>query len=150
MKNFEIYEPVDNLITDVTKKAVEVKRAFIKQKYMVLDSISLVNLEIFENNYDGTQAGTLYEKLDFCNTQFGKRLLKNWLVNPLCDPDAINDRLDAIEDLKKMDGNMSFITDNLKSLPDLERLISKIHQLGNVRKDHPDSRAVMFENNTYR
>jgi DNA mismatch repair protein MSH6 len=81
---------------------------------------------------------------------FGKRLLKYWLVNPLCDPDAINDRLDAIEDLSKLDARLSSIMECLKQMPDLERLVSKTHQLGNVRADHPDSRAVMYENDTYR
>ncbi len=149
MKNFEIYQPVDNMITDDMKNSSQIKKAFTQQKYMVLDSISLVNLEIFENNFDGTQTGTLFEQVDFCMTLFGKRLLKNWLVNPLCDPDAINDRLDAIEDLRELE-NLQVITDGLKALPDLERLVSKVHQLGNVRKDHPDSRAVMFENDIYR
>ena len=149
MRNFEIYQPIDNIIADDLHKPVEIKKAFSKQKYMVLDSISLFNLEIFENNYDQTQAGTLFEQVDFCMTQFGKRLLKNWLVNPLCDPEAINDRLDAIEDLRSMEEKFTFITDNLRSLPDLERLISKIHQLGNVNKNHPDSRAIMYENDTY-
>lgn len=149
MKNFEIYQPVDNQI-ELAGRSEPVKKALAKQKYMILDSISLVNLEVFENNYDQTQSGTLFEKIDFCYTQFGKRLLKSWLVNPLCDPDAINDRLDAIDDLRAMEDKLSFIIDHLKGLPDLERLVSKIHQLGNVSKDHPDSRAVMYENDTYR
>ena len=113
----------------------------------------MTNLEIFENNFDNTQTGTLFEQIDFCNTHFGKRLLKYWLVNPLCDPDAINDRLDAIEDLKTMEDKLSAIwkiNEQLKNLPDLERLMSKIHHLGNVKKDHPDSRAIMYENDTYR
>ena len=148
MKNFEIYNPVENLITVETNKN-DLKKTFSKQKYMVLDSISLANLEIFENNFDQTQTATLYEKLDFCCTLFGKRLLKYWLVNPLCDPEAINDRLDAIQDLRDMEDKLSFLTEKLKSLPDLERLISKIHQLGNVGKDHPESRAIMYENDTY-
>ena len=144
----------------------------------MLDSISLTNLEVFQNNFDNTQAGTLYEQVDFCNTAFGKRLLKYWIVNPLCDPEAINDRLNAVDDLKQIDEKFSTIKDMLKvilkeysirnnlinlrniylyicmyvlkALPDLERLISKIHQLGNVGKNHPDSRAIMYENDTYR
>ncbi len=91
----------------------------------------------------------MYEQLDSCNTAFGKRLLKYWLVNPLCDPDAINDRLDAVDDLISTGEKQSTIRDMLKLLPDLERLISKIHQLGNVSKTHPDSRAIMYENDTY-
>ena len=116
----------------------------------VLDSISLTNLEIIENNYDNSQSGTLYEQIDFCSTNFGKRLLKHWLVNPLCDPNGINDRLDAIDDLKIINADkFSSINESLKSLPDLERLINKVHHIGNISKDHPDSRAVMYENDTY-
>lgn len=58
-KNFEIYEPVDNLLTINIKEPSEIKKYFSKQKYMVLDSISLTNLEILENNYDNTQTGRL-------------------------------------------------------------------------------------------
>lgn len=148
MKTFEIYKPIDNNISSDSK--AELKNEFLKQKYMVLDSVSLTNLEVFENNFDSSQAGTLYEQLDWCCTGFGKRLLKYWLVNPLCDPDAINDRLDAIEDLKNLGDNFNKIKETLKSFPDMERLISKIHQLGNVSKDHPDTRAIMYENDTYR
>lgn len=148
MRNFEIYQPVENIVSQEVRKE-EIKKTFMKQKYMVLDSISLTNLEVFENNIDNSQTGTLYEKLDFCNTAFGKRLLKYWLVSPLCDPESINDRLDAIEDLKNLEDKLSYITDQLKTLPDLERLISKIHQLGNVNKNHPESRAIMYENDTY-
>ena len=115
-----------------------------------MDSITLTNLEIIENNYDKTQSGTLYEKIDFCNTNFGKRLLKQWLVNPLYNPNAINDRLDAIDDLLKIDSSkFQLINESLKSLPDLERLINKVHHIGNIGKDHPDSRAVMYENDAY-
>lgn len=119
------------------------------RNFKVLDSISLTNLEVIENIHDGSQAGTLFEQLDFCNTAFGKRLLKYWLVNPLCDSDAINDRLDAIEDLNNIAHVLFNVTDLLKQLPDLERLISKIHQLGNVKSNHPESRAIMYENETY-
>ncbi len=39
----------------------------------------------------------------------------------------------------------------LKALPDLERLLNRIHTNGNKKKslEHPDSRAVMYEFNTY-
>ncbi len=40
MKNFEIYHPVDNLLTNDIKKS-EMRQKLIKQKYMILDSISL-------------------------------------------------------------------------------------------------------------
>ena len=39
----------------------------------VLDSVTLENLEILNNNFDGTREGTLIEKLDSCGTSFGER-----------------------------------------------------------------------------
>jgi len=55
----------------------------------------------------------------------GKRLLKQWLCSPLCNPDAINDRLDAMEDLMNAADVVADVSDSLKKFPDLERLLSK-------------------------
>lgn len=46
---------------------------------------------------------------------------------------------------------MTEVTDLLKKLPDLERLLSKIHSMGTSVKgqDHPDSRAVLYEEVVY-
>ena len=149
MKNIEIYEPECNRLNIKESKFVEKKKK-LTQKYMVLDSITLNNLEVVKNNSDGSTTGTLFERLDYCNTAFGKRLLKTWLVSPLCDKNAINDRLDAIEDFKSIIDKLGVFGTKLKGLPDLERLVSKIHNIGNVPKDHPESRAVYFEQDTYR
>ena len=56
----------------------------------------------------------------------GKRLLKQWLCAPLCNPRAINDRLDAVEDLMKISDVVADISELLRKLPDLERLLSKL------------------------
>ncbi|KAL4566956.1 hypothetical protein LXL04_022526 [Taraxacum kok-saghyz] len=44
--------------------------------YMILDAAALENLEVFENNVNGSSKGTLYEQLNRCVTASGKRLLK--------------------------------------------------------------------------
>jgi DNA mismatch repair protein MSH6 len=56
----------------------------------------------------------------------GKRLLKQWLCSPLCNPDAINDRLDAVEDLMGAAEVVADVCESMKKLPDLERLLSKL------------------------
>ena len=76
--------------------------------------------------------------------------MKAWLQYPLCDKNAINDRLDAIEDFLSIVNELGAFTTQLKGLPDLERLVSKIHNIGNVAKDHAESRAIYFENDVYR
>ncbi|KAA0718310.1 DNA mismatch repair protein [Triplophysa tibetana] len=148
MGNFEDYVPVD----------VEMEQAggsscfFAKTRQrMVLDGVTLANLEILQNSSNGGPEGTLLERLETCCTPFGKRLLKQWLCAPLCNPSSIADRLDALEDLMGAPSQSTEVTDLLKKLPDLERLLSKIHSMGTPLKgqDHPDTRAILYEELVY-
>ncbi|KAM8945438.1 DNA mismatch repair protein Msh6 [Pelodytes ibericus] len=148
LANFEEYVPVDKDI----ERAQSSCSFFAKtSQRMVLDGVTLTNLEILQNGTSGSVEGTLLEKLDTCFTPFGKRLLKQWLCAPLCNPFSINDRLNAVEDLMAIPEKVSEIGELLKKLPDLERLLSKIHSIGSPLKsqNHPDSRAVMYEETTY-
>ncbi|XP_023602732.1 DNA mismatch repair protein Msh6 isoform X3 [Myotis lucifugus] len=148
MANFEEYIPLDSEMVSVIRPGAIFSK--VNQR-MVLDSVTLNNLEIFLNGTNGSTEGTLLEKIDTCHTPFGKRLLKQWLCAPLCNPFAINDRLDAIEDLMFVPDKITEVVDLLKKLPDLERLLSKIHNVGSPLKsqNHPDSRAIMYEETTY-
>uniref|UniRef100_A0A5F5Q2B1 DNA mismatch repair protein n=1 Tax=Equus caballus TaxID=9796 RepID=A0A5F5Q2B1_HORSE len=148
MANFEEYIPLDSDMVSATRPGAVFTKA---NQRMVLDAVTLNNLEIFLNGTNGSTEGTLLEKIDTCHTPFGKRLLKQWLCAPLCSPYAINDRLDAIEDLMVVPDKISEVVDLLKKLPDLERLLSKIHNVGSPLKsqNHPDSRAIMYEETTY-
>ncbi|XP_043931014.1 DNA mismatch repair protein Msh6 [Protopterus annectens] len=148
LANFEEYIPVDIEV----EKAGDANSFFAKTKqHMVLDGVTLTNLEILQNGANGTLEGTLLERLDTCCTPFGKRLLRQWLCAPLCNPFSIDDRLNAVEDLMSLPEQVSELRDLLKKLPDLERLLSKIHSIGSPLKsqDHPDSRAVLYEETTY-
>ncbi|XP_049640295.1 DNA mismatch repair protein Msh6 isoform X2 [Suncus etruscus] len=148
MANFEEYVPLDSDMISANKPSAVFART---NQRMVLDAVTLNNLEIFMNGTDGSTEGTLLSKVDTCHTPFGKRLLKQWLCAPLCSPWAINDRLDAIEDLMEVPDKVSEVVELLKKLPDLERLLSKIHTVGSPLKNqnHPDSRAIMYEETTY-
>ncbi|XP_068182985.1 DNA mismatch repair protein Msh6 isoform X2 [Antennarius striatus] len=147
MANFEEYIPVDVEMEKATGPT-----SFFAQtrQRMVLDGVTLANLEILQSGSGGTE-GTLLERLDTCSTPFGKRLMKQWLCAPLCNPTSIKDRLDAVEDLMGAQAQATEVSDLLKKLPDLERLLSKIHSIGTPLKgqDHPDSRAVLYEEVTY-
>ncbi|XP_008821267.1 DNA mismatch repair protein Msh6 [Nannospalax galili] len=148
MANFEEYIPLDSDLDSTVKPGA----IFIKaNQRMVLDAVTLNNLEIFLNGTNGSTEGSLLERLDTCHTPFGKRLLKQWLCAPLCNPSAISDRLDAVEDLMAVPDKIAEVADLLKKLPDLERLLSKIHNVGSPLKsqNHPDSRAIMYEETTY-
>ncbi|XP_062346493.1 DNA mismatch repair protein Msh6 isoform X1 [Cinclus cinclus] len=146
--NFEEYIPVDI----ATAKNMSSSSLFARTgQRMVLDGVTLMNLEVLQNGTNGTIEGTLLERIDSCCTPFGKRLLKQWLCAPLCNPKSINDRLDAVEDLLAVPDKMSEVSECLKKLPDLERLLSKIHSIGSPLKsqNHPDSRAIFYEELKY-
>ena len=117
---------------------------------MVLDGMSVRNLELVVNNTSGGAEGTLLRRIDTCNTAMGKRTLRHWVLSPLLQPSAIKARQEAVKQLMNC-SNIQNVKMTLKKLPDLERLLSKIHSAGDAvkSKSHPDSRAVFFENNIY-
>jgi DNA mismatch repair protein MSH6 len=98
-----------------------------KATSLVLDGQSLINLEIFANGLDGGTEGTLFSMLNRCITPFGKRLLRQWVCHPLADASRINARLDAVDSLMADTSIMDSFTESLSKLPDLERLISRVH-----------------------
>ena len=52
-------------------------------------------------------------------------MFRQWLCAPLCNPITINDRLDAVDDLIGCQDVVAEVTEMLKKLPDLERLLSR-------------------------
>ncbi|KAL8801615.1 MAG: hypothetical protein Q9182_004345 [Xanthomendoza sp. 2 TL-2023] len=94
---------------------------------LVLDGKTLINLEVFANTLDGGVNGTLFSLLNRCITPFGKRTFKQWVCHPLIDAARINARLDAVEALNADSTVRDRFTSQLSKLPDLERLISRIH-----------------------
>lgn len=94
-----------------------------------LDGQTLSNLEIFKNNADGGKSGTLLCFLDNCSTSFGKRLLHRWMCHPLQKVGEINDRLDAVEELRCHPDLVGMLRSGLRQLPDLERLLACLRRL---------------------
>ncbi|CAO2193940.1 unnamed protein product [Urochloa humidicola] len=91
-----------------------------------MDGQTLVNLEIFGNNFDGGSSGTLYKHLNHCVTASGKRLLRRWICHPLKDIDAINKRLDVVEAFIQNCGLGPTTLGYLRKIPDLERLLGQV------------------------
>jgi DNA mismatch repair protein MSH6 len=121
-------------------------------KFMVMDSHTLRNLEISENNYDRSSKGTLIEFLDHCTTAYGRRLFRSWMLSPLCDIPKINARLDAVDILMKCREEVGDARRQLRQNKfDLERLLISVHSLGSryLSRDHPMARAIMYEEDKY-
>ncbi|KAI7971450.1 hypothetical protein EIK77_003506 [Talaromyces pinophilus] len=98
-----------------------------KATSLVLDGQTLINLEIFANSFDGGSEGTLFQLLNRCITPFGKRMFKQWVCHPLMDIDKINARFDAVDALNADSTIRDQFSSQLTKMPDLERLISRIH-----------------------
>lgn len=94
---------------------------------LILDGQTLINLEIFANTANGGSEGTLFNLLNRCITPFGKRLFRQWVCHPLCNIQKINERLDAVDMLNADRSVLGQFSSNLSKMPDLERLISRIH-----------------------
>ncbi len=109
LKNISWYDPIKSAST------------------LILDGKSLLNLEIFANSFDGGIDGTLFTILNRCITPFGRRMFKQWVCHPLTDAHQINARLDAVESLNADATVRDQFISNLTKLPDLERMISRIH-----------------------
>lgn len=106
-------------------------------KYMLLPSQTLQALEIFQNSTDPTSdKGTLTWLLNHTRTRMGERLLRKWIRQPLVDPEAINARLDAVDDITSgfnhiIDALKNQLTKLSKSNIDLEKALIKIHYSSN-------------------
>ncbi|KAH6615735.1 muts domain V-domain-containing protein [Chaetomium sp. MPI-SDFR-AT-0129] len=94
---------------------------------LILDGQSLINLEIFANTANGGSEGTLFNLLNRCITPFGKRLFRQWVCHPLCNTQKINERLDAVDMLNADRSILQQFSSQMAKMPDLERLISRIH-----------------------
>ena len=100
-------------------------------KYMSLDINERRNLELTEKMRDKAKKGTLLWVLDKTSTSMGGRLLRRWISDPLIDENEINERLEAVEELKDDIILRGELLDKLKGVYDMERLAGKI-AYGNV------------------
>jgi DNA mismatch repair protein MutS len=95
-----------------------------EEKYVWLDKFTIRNLELI---YSQAENGIpLIDILDHTVTPMGGRMMKKWLVLPLKDKTAIDHRLKIVGSLLENEKLSEEITNSLKQIGDLERLISKV------------------------
>lgn len=93
--------------------------------YLILDEATQRNLEISASLSIRGEA-TLLSVLDQTKTAMGARLLRRWLLFPLCDVWEINKRLNGVQAFYEDVPLISYIQSYLSKLPDLERLAGRI------------------------
>jgi len=98
-----------------------------RQNCLVLDAVTVRNLELIEPLFAGTDAGvTLFRALDATVTPMGKRLLRTWMLRPSLDQAEIDARLDSVEVQVKDTVRREELRRSLDGILDLERLLSRV------------------------
>ena len=93
--------------------------------YLWLDEMTRRNLELVEPLQAGARGHTLLETIDRTVTPMGGRLLRQWLLSPLRQVAAIEDRLDAVEEVVRDGRGRSRLREALDGVHDLERLAGR-------------------------
>ena len=125
---------------------------FASRAAMTLNGNTVANLELLRNSTDFREEGSLVSVLDRCRTAMGKRLLRRWVTKPLLslecvlsllpsssspclaktdDPPRrlITERHNALTAIHTSSASLTLskLRDLLRTLPDLERGLSRIH-----------------------
>ena len=95
-------------------------------RYLVLDASARRHLELFASTREGGRRGTLIEALDSSRTAMGSRTLTRWLGQPLVDAAEIDGRLDRVESFHTDALMRGAVRDQLREMPDLERILGRI------------------------
>ncbi|KRX01945.1 P-loop containing nucleoside triphosphate hydrolase [Pseudocohnilembus persalinus] len=108
---------------------------------MLIDHQTFENLDLFNVSYLNFQAKNIYKYktvfdfIDFTCTQFGRRNLKNWLLQPLYDSEEIRERQQALIDLENLKGYREQFKVYIREMPDLEKMIQRIYLYTIRQKD---------------
>lgn len=97
----------------------------VQSRFVGIDPASRRNLELTET-LRGDDGPTLFSLLDHCKTGMGSRTLHQWLHNPLRDFNEIAKRYNALGALTENEDILIALKEHFKTLPDLERLATRI------------------------
>ncbi len=93
---------------------------------MMLDAVTLRNLEVKESIRGGARGVTLFSSLDLTRTPMGSRLLSRHLTRPLLDTGQINARLDAVGYFTVRTAARVTVRSELSKFGDIERIAARI------------------------
>ena len=98
---------------------------FEPQDHLVLDSVTVRNLELIESLAGGS-GRSLLQVIDETVTGMGARLLRAWLLRPCVRRGEVEARLAAVEELYRSQVRRDKLRALLKEVSDLERVIGRI------------------------
>ena len=102
-----------------------------QQDAMILDQVTVRNLELVEPATGDDASATLLRAIDETATGMGARLLRSWVLRPEISLAEIEARLEAVAELKAHTVAREELRKELEGILDLERLTSRV-TLGTV------------------
>ncbi|KAF3762549.1 hypothetical protein M406DRAFT_341754 [Cryphonectria parasitica EP155] len=104
--------------------------SFSTRSHMLVNGTTLESLEVYRNQTDHVEKGSLLWAIDKTHTRFGQRLLRKWIGRPLLDKEALEQRVTAVEEL--FENRSTWRVDKLEGLlthikTDLERSLIRIY-----------------------
>ena len=99
-------------------------RRIEEERYVRLDKFTIRSLELVQPMQDDGRS--LLDVIDRTVTPMGGRLLRRWLVFPLVDRKAIEERLDTVDFFFREPELRQLFDEQLHRVGDLERIVSKV------------------------
>jgi DNA mismatch repair protein MutS len=94
--------------------------------FLILDGATQRNLELVRNSRDGSTKHTLFSVIDTACTGMGSRMIKKWILRPLRNVHAIEQRQEVVQLLLENVSLMHTSKQVLKLIGDVERIIGRI------------------------
>lgn len=99
---------------------------YSSQNRLILDHSTQQSLELVKTARTHQKEGSLLSVIDRTKTPMGGRLIKGWLVSPLCVSGDITVRQDGVEELYNNKNQCREIRELLGDVYDIERISAKI------------------------
>lgn len=106
-------------------------RFYQLRDYMLLDDATRRHLELLYAPLSQGRAGSLLEIIDETVTAMGGRLLRQWLSQPLCLLQPLQERQDAVAEFVEQPGRRGRLRRILEAIVDFERVVGRL-SLGTV------------------
>lgn len=106
-------------------------RLYNTSDFMVLDETTRCHLELMSSSAPQGRAGSLLAVIDCTLTAMGGRLLRQWLSQPLCRLEPLQERQAAVAELVEQSSRRTRLRQALDTLVDFERILSRL-ALGTV------------------
>ena len=120
---------LDYVLTNLRRKADHITSIgqIQNQNCMIVDRVSQRTLELVEPIFRDSKNSTLISVMDECVTPMGSRLLREWLLRPLTDINAIVKRQDTVQSFCSDQMLLEELRESLRTVRDIERILTRLN-----------------------